>query len=62
MPYPLTKTEPVVETVHGVEIADPYRWLEDGDSPAVKEWTEQQNAYTQGILEAMPGRRRSTTA
>ena len=40
-PYPPTKIEPVVEKMHGVEIVDPYRWLEDGASPAVKEWTDE---------------------
>ena len=55
-PYPPTKIEPVVETIHGVEIVDPYRWLEDGSSPAVKEWTEKENAYTQSVLDKLPGR------
>ncbi len=35
---------------------DPYRWLEDGDAPAVAKWTEQQNAATRKALEAVPGR------
>ena len=55
-PYPPTKIDPVVETIHGVEIVDPYRWLEDGASPAVKEWTEKENAYTQSVLDKLPGR------
>src|SRR5665213_3576304 len=55
-PYPPTKIVPVVETMHGVEIVDPYRWLEDGASPAVKEWTEKENAYTQSVLDKLPGR------
>jgi prolyl oligopeptidase len=55
-PYPSTKVDPVVEKIHGVEIVDPYRWLEDGASPAVKEWTEKENAYTQSVLDKLPGR------
>ena len=56
MPYPSTKVDPVVETIHGVKITDPYRWLEDADSPATREWTDKQNACTRGILDALPGR------
>jgi prolyl oligopeptidase len=35
---------------------DPYRWLEDGDAPAVVRWTEAQNAATRKVLDAFPGR------
>ena len=38
------------------KVVDPYRWLEDGASPAVKEWTAKQNAYTQSVLDKLPGR------
>src|SRR5262245_17300575 len=54
--YPPTKADPVVEKLHGVTITDPYRWIEEGDSPAVKDWTERQNAFTKSILEQFPGR------
>src|SRR5258708_2856311 len=56
MPYPATRTDPVVEKLHGVEITDPYRWLEDADSPEVKAWVEKQNALTKSVLDAVPGR------
>jgi prolyl oligopeptidase len=42
---PPTRREVVTETLHGVEISDPYRWLE-GDSGAVREWIDAQNEYT----------------
>ena len=53
---PKTRTENVVETVHGVEVADPYRWLENGASEEVKGWTAAQNAYTRSVLDRVPGR------
>jgi prolyl oligopeptidase len=55
-PYPPTKRETIVEKLHGVEVADPYRWLEDGESKAVQEWVAQQNAYTRSVLDKLPGR------
>jgi len=55
-PYPATKKDPVVDRLHGVEVSDPYRWLEEGNSKAVQEWTEQQNAHTKAVLDKLPGR------
>ena len=42
--------------LHGVAVADPYRWLEDGDSAETRAWVEQQNAITRSVLEALPNR------
>jgi len=62
---PPTEREPVVEEIHGVEVVDPYRWLEGDNSdpehmgamtPRVAEWTEAQNAYTRKVLDNLPGR------
>src|SRR6185295_2230791 len=53
---PVTRAEAVVDDVHGVSIADPYRWLEDGSSDEVRRWVETQSAYTRGLLDARPGR------
>jgi prolyl oligopeptidase len=46
----------VVDVLHGTEVRDPYRWLEDGDSPEVQEWTRAQNARTRAVLDALPQR------
>src|SRR5207244_12768800 len=54
--YPLTKTDNVVDVLHGVKIVDPYRWLEDGSSAAVKDWVDEQNKLTQLVLTKFPGR------
>jgi prolyl oligopeptidase len=53
---PPTRVEDVVETMHGVEVHDPYRWLEDGRSPGVRAWAEGQNAFTRRHLDGLPGR------
>jgi prolyl oligopeptidase len=55
-PYPPSKTDQAVDKLHGIEIADPYRWLEDAGSPEVKEWVEKQNAYTRSVLDKLPSR------
>jgi prolyl oligopeptidase len=56
MPRLPTRTEMVTETLHGVEIVDPYRWLEDGDSPEVHAWVATQNSATVAALESLPAR------
>lgn len=53
---PPTRRDDVKETLHGVEIADPYRWLEDQQSPETRAWIDAQNAYTRSLLDAWPGR------
>ncbi|MBI3292191.1 MAG: S9 family peptidase [Elusimicrobia bacterium] len=53
---PVTKREAVIDRLHGEEVADPYRWLEDGDSPQVQVWTDAQNRRTRFILDQLPGR------
>ena len=57
IPPPPTRREAVVELLHGREVPDPYRWLEDGDSPEVGEWVAAQNARTRGALDACPDRK-----
>ena len=53
---PPTVVEPITETLHGVEVTDPYRWLEDQNSPRTRAWLEEQAAYTCAYLDAIPGR------
>jgi protease II len=55
-PVPKTRTDAVTETVHGVTIHDPYRWLEDQQSPDTRAWIDAQNAYTRSVLDPLPGR------
>jgi prolyl oligopeptidase len=53
---PPTHVEPVTEILHGVEVTDPYRWLEDQNSARTRAWLEEQTAYTRAYLDAIPGR------
>ena len=53
---PPTKVQPVTETMHGVSITDPYRWLESQESPETRTWIEAQDRYARAYLDALPGR------
>ncbi len=56
--YPKSRRDPLVETLHGVEVADPYRWLEQSSSSATKAWIDEQNRLTFRFLEQIPERAR----
>ncbi len=56
MKPPTAKAEPIVENLHGRQIADPYRWLENADSEETQRFVREQNAYTRNVLEQIPGR------
>lgn len=43
------------ETLHNVELSDPYRWLENVNEPKVQKWIQKQNAFTEELLE-LPAR------
>jgi prolyl oligopeptidase len=51
-----TRQDNVREVIHGVEIIDPYRWLEDQDSPETRAWIDAQNRYTHSLLSNLPAR------
>ena len=50
MPPPTPKHD-VTESFFGNVERDPYRWLEDADAPAVKQWIAAQNAYTEKVMD-----------
>jgi prolyl oligopeptidase len=54
--YPQTKKGDFVEELHGVKVADPYRWLEDLDSTETAAWVKAQNDVTSAYLQAIPAR------
>lgn len=49
-PPPLTTMETVIDSFHGTQIEDPYRWLEDAKSPQTRAWIESQMKYTEDYL------------
>ena len=48
---PITEQDDLVETLHGVEVADPYRWLEDFTSDRAATWEQLQNDYTAQFIQ-----------
>ena len=54
MNYPATRQSDVLDVFGAVRVADPYRWLEDLDSPEVAEWVAAQNAVTFAHLDSLP--------
>src|SRR5580700_6917648 len=53
---PPAPQKPVTDTYNGVKVTDDYRWLENFDDPAVKQWTEARNAAARSFLAALPDR------
>jgi prolyl oligopeptidase len=54
--YPATKKVDVVDDYFGTKVPDPYRWLEDDNSPEVAAWVEAQNKVTFAYLDKIPYR------
>jgi prolyl oligopeptidase len=55
-PPPVTRTDNIVDDYFGTNVTDPYRWLEDQNSPETRAWIEAQNTYTDSIVKKLPGR------
>jgi prolyl oligopeptidase len=53
---PPVEREATVDTYHGVDIADPYRWLEDQDGERTRQFVQQQNERSRAFLDALPQR------
>jgi len=54
--YPAAPRVDQVDEYHGVRVADPYRWLEELDSPQTRKWIEDQAALTEAYLKGLPQR------
>lgn len=53
-----SKQEPIVEKFHGVNVADPYRWLEEAETVETKEWIEAQNLRTRKFFDRYSDRKK----
>jgi prolyl oligopeptidase len=53
---PAARIEVVRDQYHGIDVEDPYRWLEKWENQEVKTWSEGQNAYARSLLAALPER------
>lgn len=58
MVYPVTAKVDTVDVYHGVEVADPYRWLEDDNSEETKSWVLEQQKVTNDYLAQIPFRQK----
>ena len=56
MSYPHTRRDDLVENLHGTDVADPYRWLEDADDPEVTAWVAAQRDFAEAALGQLPAR------
>jgi prolyl oligopeptidase len=53
---PKTTEKPVEETIHGVKVVDPYRYLENSSAPETQQFVQEQLSYTRSVLDRLPGR------
>ena len=53
---PATPKKPVTDEYYGVKVTDDYRWLENWDDPAVKQWSAAQNARTREYFDHLASR------
>ena len=54
--YPPAPRGDVVDDYNGVKVADPYRWLEDLDSPETRAWVKAEEQLTDSYLAKIPAR------
>jgi prolyl oligopeptidase len=54
--YPAARRDALVESLHGTSVPDPYRWMEDIDSPETRKWVEAQADLANSFLAAIPQR------
>ncbi|MEJ6581671.1 MAG: prolyl oligopeptidase family serine peptidase [Akkermansiaceae bacterium] len=56
MSYPDSNPGDLIEDLHGIQVPDPYRWLEDLNSTETATWVKSQDDLTRSYLGKIPGR------
>jgi prolyl oligopeptidase len=54
--YPVSAKVDTVDTYFGVEVPDPYRWMENDTAEQTADWVKAQNEVTFGFLDKIPYR------
>lgn len=54
--YPESPRADAVEILHGIQVRDPYRWLEEIETDQVRDWITDQNRITHAFLDRIPER------
>jgi len=57
---PAARNDGTKEMIHGVSVADPYRWLEDQNSAETRAWIEAEDRCTSAALDSFPGKAATT--
>ena len=52
--YPNPKRDNKFDNYHGIEVHDPYRWMENLNDPKLKNWIETENELTKSVLDTIP--------
>ena len=55
---PVTRRADHVDRLHEMDVPDPYRWLEEVNSPDIRTWIRAQNEHTQSVLSSVPFRKK----
>jgi prolyl oligopeptidase len=56
VPAPSAPAGNTVDTIQGLKVADPYRWLENWSDPKVVAWSDAQNVHARSYLDPLPAR------
>ncbi|MEA2720520.1 MAG: prolyl oligopeptidase [Candidatus Eremiobacteraeota bacterium] len=56
MPYPDAPRVDQIDEYFGTRVADPYRWLEEVDSPQTQRWIAEENELAESVLATVPQR------